>query len=408
MPVITPGLYPLVVRPSVTVGVITPGTSPGQIGRPGPARAGLSRLRPTFRRTQSREVASTVISAGAAPWESLGGGSVVAATTASSWEAQVWLAPVQGSPWETAGLFSSVPTFGVRGQLGGRSPGQIGSPGPARAGLSRLRPQFRIADLTLRETPIPVLASSTSPWAAAGSLTRAGAAPWEAVTNQIAVSSVRTVAWESLVKLVAILTAPWESTSLVPPYTQLYASVAQSIAVRPLIIGHSEGQIGHPGPGPGGFSRFRQTFPIWGRTRDAGGPVAQVASTPWSSGGGTTQTMLMVYEALAGTRAILAAPWISGGTSVSADQVRWESIASLSRVAQIPWASIFGVQQGAASPYESIRRVMHQAAMLWEAQSTQTAVAQVLAAFWEAQQYGPTSSVSLWESLTPLNRTSPI
>src|SRR5262245_55310620 len=122
MPVITPGLYP-VVRPGVSVGVESPGTSPGQIGRPGPARAGLARLRPRFQRTQARETATSVTATGAVLWEALG--TSLAVTATSPWEALLGLAPVQLIPWDATG--NPTTTFGIRGRIGARSLGQIGS-----------------------------------------------------------------------------------------------------------------------------------------------------------------------------------------------------------------------------------------------------------------------------------------
>src|SRR5262245_29380335 len=98
MPVITPGPFPSAVMSGVTLGVIKPGSSPGQIGRPGPARAGLSRLRPTFERTESRETGAVIIAVGAALWESQ---RPVTATLVDPWEAVVARASQQVSLWET-------------------------------------------------------------------------------------------------------------------------------------------------------------------------------------------------------------------------------------------------------------------------------------------------------------------
>src|SRR5262249_14578590 len=188
------GPFPSVVTSGVSLGVIKPGSSPGQIARPGPARAGLSRLRPTFQRTASRDTPATVISAGAGPWESA---SLVAATRAQPWEALLLLASIQCSAWEPAGFFAPpvTTTFGVRGMIAARSPGQIGSPGPARAGLTRLRPQYRLSESASRD--VSVSTALTIPWASAGVMAQTALGPWEAGTNQTAAATTFLIAWES-------------------------------------------------------------------------------------------------------------------------------------------------------------------------------------------------------------------
>jgi hypothetical protein len=250
---------------------------------------------------------------------------------------------------------------------------------------------------------MPVSAAVTSPWASASTILQVGSGIWEGRTSQTAVATTLATAWEALVQRVVVLATPWEGTSLVPPYTQLYASVMPSIAVRPLIIGRSEGQIGHPGPAPGGFSRFRETFPLRQQNRQAASPVAALIAAPWESGLPALQTQLMAYENLVGLTAVRAAPWASSGTTQSPRLAPWESTSRLASIALSVWEGLITIPiVSGVSPLEALGRIMRQLGAPWESLTAQTPATQVLLTFWEAQARAGQTIGAPWESIQSL------
>jgi hypothetical protein len=398
LPVITPGLFPSVL-PGVSVGSRSPKTSPGQIARPGPVRAGLTRLRPTFRLTESRE-ASFVLSALAASWESVGR---AAALQPHAWASLgIGAVTLCFSPWESGSNPLVVSTYGIRGRINNRSSGEIGSPGPITGGLSRLRPQFR--PFEARESPIPIMVSITSPWASGAPILQTAGGIWESTSSQIAAARALATIWEAILKRVVTVTAPWETTSLVPPFTKFYTSVRPGIAVRPLIIGRSEGQIGHPGPAPAGFSRFRETFPLRQQPRQGLPiPVAALITAPWESTRPALQTTEMAYEVVAGLTAARALFWASSGTIQSPRLALWESRSLLLRTTLSIWESLIPISiAGSASPWEGLRRLMRQLGPPWESLTAQGTAAQVRLTFWEAQARAVQTIVAPWESIQSL------
>ncbi len=202
----------------------------GQIGVPGPARPGLSRL---WHRVQ---VATTY-------------GPIVINSSTASGAITTGSMTVAGSS-----AASALGSVGVVPHIGARPYGQIGQPGPARAGFSRFWHRVQVA---------------TTYGSQVGSSTGSGA--------------------------VTLGSTSVSSSS---------AAVVLSGGVTPLIGARAQGQIGAPGPAPIGFSRF------WHKVRL--GAAYGIYPNPVSGSGdvslGSTAVAATTSVAAVGTGSITLGP----------------------------------------------------------------------------------------------------